>query len=171
MKRADLTAEDQALLGTDFGEDLEKQAAEQAKTAGDMYQYGTGYAEQVADQFDKIAEEEKKEEAEEAKKEEEAKKDKEEMGEEGEKTAAVCAKFIHDGFVDGLKKLGSARHSDEMHYLRPYIQEKVAMAGYKAMAGKAKKALLGTKAKRDTAKGAAGAAVPAAALGYMAGKE
>lgn len=193
MKFEDLSAEDQALLNTDFGEEIEKQAAAEVAMAQDLYASGFAkLAAESADAMDKAEEEEK---------EEEEKKPENKLDEGEKKEAMARGAFIAKGYVEGLKKLGSDRHGDENHYLYPFIAEKLAAGGMEAgrvasflsklkskasagagkakeMAGKGKeKAMAGAqkmkgylKEHRGKAGLAAGAAAGGAA-GYAAGKK
>lgn len=121
MKREDLSAEDQKLLSTDFG-DLDKVAAEQVKVANEMYEAGVDMAQATADGMDKAAAED------------EAKEDDEDdEGDESEKKAAAdYGNIITEGFLDKLAALGEERHGNPDHYFMPFIEEKVAEAGARA---------------------------------------
>lgn len=134
-----LTAQQQELVNTDFGEEIEKMAAERVGACQEAYAYGFNkLAKDIADAKD------------EADKKEEKKEDKEEekMDEESEKAAAELGAFIERGTFDSLRKLGSERHGDEMHYIAPFVEEKIAadfgamgkkvMDAVKAAPGKAK---------------------------------
>jgi hypothetical protein len=121
MKFQDLSAEDQALVRTDFG-DMDKVAEGMVKQATECYERGyEKTAAEIADNVDKLAEESKKEEEEEKKEHEEHP--------EHEKAAAELGAIYERGVFDGLAKLGSDRHGDPMHYFWPFIEEKVAAAG------------------------------------------
>lgn len=138
MKITDLSAEDQALLNTEFPAELQKEAQAEVEKANDLYAVG----------FDKIA----SEMADDAdKKEDEEKEEKKELSEEHKKEAAARGAFIARGVIDGLMKLGSERHGDELHYLYPAISEKLAMDMKKvkelASAAKAKMQSAASKAK------------------------
>lgn len=141
MRKEDLSAADQALLNTDFG-DLDKIAAEQVKVAGEMYDAGAEMAEATADQLDKLAEENEKED-----------EDEDEGGEEEKKAASDYGNIIAEGFIDKLAALGVERHGNEAHYFLPFVEEKVAAVGARAALEKfaASKAsflsTLGNKAK------------------------
>lgn len=145
MKYEDLTPEQQQLLATDFPEDMEKAAMDKVAMCSDMYQTG----------MNKLAEEAAKE------MDDAEKKDKpEEKLDEGEKKeAAARGAFIARGFIDGLKKLGSERHKDELHYLYPFVAEKVAMKMPNMDIGKVMSYIKGK------AKGGASAAGAAASKG------
>jgi hypothetical protein len=121
-----LTAQDKALIGTDFGEDIEKIAADRAAAITEAYNYG--FLKVAADVAEAQDEEEKKEEKKEEKEEKEEK-----MDEESEKAAAELGAFIERGFFDGLRKLGSECHGDEFHYLTPYVMNKIAEGKTKAI--------------------------------------
>lgn len=124
-----LSQEEISLLNTEFDEETEKLAAERAQAITNAYEYGFDkFACDVADEMDKLAEEDEKDEEEE---EEEEKK----MDEESEKAAAELGAFIERGFFDGLRKLGSERHDNELYYLAPYIAEKIAAGKSKAVTG------------------------------------
>lgn len=124
MKFEDLSAEDQALLNTDFPEEIEKQAAAEVALAQDLYASGFAkLASESADAMDKVAEEEEEEEKE---------KPENKLDEEEKKEAAARGAFIAQGYIDGLKKLGSDRHGDENHYIYPFIAEKLAAGGMEA---------------------------------------
>lgn len=120
-----LTNEDKALLNTNFGEEIEKIAAQRATAINEAYAYGfSKIAKEAADEKDK---EDKENEGKDNDKKEEK------MDEESEKAAAELGAFIERGFFDGLRKLGSERHGDEMHYIAPFILEKAAAAGAREM--------------------------------------
>lgn len=120
MKLEDLSAQDQALIGTDFGE-LDKVAGEMVKEAGECYERGfEKTALEIADSLDKVAEEDDK------------KEDEHKLDDESEKKAAQLGAFYERGVFDGLAKLGEARHGDPMHYFMPFIEEKVAEGGMRA---------------------------------------
>jgi len=126
-----LTKEAQELINTDFGEEIEKIAAARVDACDSVYIYGFNkMASEVADamdSFDKTAAEDGEKE------EKEEEEDEEEMDEESEKQAAELGAFIERGFFDGLRKLGSDRHGDALHYLAPYLIEKTAeMAAHDA---------------------------------------
>lgn len=111
----ELTAQDKALLDMQFDAETEKIAAAQAAAIQEAYLYGLEkIAKDIADAHD---EEEKKDD-----KEEKAEK----MDEESEKAAAELGAFIERGLFDGLRKLGSERHGNELHYIEPYILDKIA---------------------------------------------
>lgn len=123
MRYEDLTAEDQELVNTDFG-DFDKEASEKLAEANEVYAYGQEQGLAVADQMDeamaKFASED----------EEDKEEDKEEeLDEESEKKAAELGAFIERGFFDELTKLGSERHDDPTYYYYPYMEEKVAQMG------------------------------------------
>lgn len=144
MKRSDLSAEDLALLNTDFGE-MDKEAAAQVELADEMYLTGFDkLATETADAMDQAAAELL--EAEKVASEEDA------LDEESEKMASELSCFIERGFFDGLRKLGSERHDDELHYLMPYIEEKVAATGAKALLGKFRDRVKGINVKGMGAK-------------------
>ena len=106
MRFSDLSRADQELLQSDLG-NFDKVAAEQVALIDEMYSTGFNkLAAETADMLDKLAEEE--------------------LDEEGEKTAAVCGAWTERGFFDGLAKLGADRHGDELYYLAPFIEEKIA---------------------------------------------
>jgi hypothetical protein len=127
MKFEDLSQEDQKLVNTDLGE-FEKHAAADMAIADEMYTVGfTKLASETADYLDNMFAMQK--EASEAPAEDNK------MDEASEKIAQDRAAFIERGYFDGLRKLGSDRHGDEMAYLYPFIQEKIA-AGRWESAGK-----------------------------------
>lgn len=129
MKFNQLSVEDQELLNTDFGAEIEKAAAAEAAVIQEMYNTGFNkLAADTADYLDKLAEEAKKEEDEEDEEEEKGEK-KEASAEEVEfeKLAQELASFIERGYFDGLRKLGSERHDNEWHYLAPFVGEKIAL--------------------------------------------
>lgn len=143
MKIEELSAEDQALVKTDFGTDLEKVASEQAAVIQEMYQTGFDkLATAAADDMDKAAEQTKI-------------ASESELDGEQEKTASELGSFIERGFYDGLRKLGADRHGNEMHYLMPFVEEKVAEAGahsaMKAFGGKVMAHLRGAPMKANVA--------------------
>ena len=121
MRYEDLSAADQQLLNTDLGE-IEKDASEQLALADEMYAVGfSKLAQETADNLDAIMAMDK-----------EASYEDLSMDEGSEKNAFDLGAFIERGFFDGLCKLGAERHGDEMVYLYPFIEEKVAA---KASAG------------------------------------
>lgn len=139
-----LSQQEEALLNIDFGPELEKMAADRAAAITDAYDYGfEKHAAAVAAEFDKLAEEEEDEDEDED--------EDEEMDEESEKAAAELGAFIERGFFDGLRKLGAERHNDELHYIMPYVMQKVA-AG-KAQGAMASMKKLWSQAKDVGAKG------------------
>ena len=117
MDIKDLSAEDQALLNTDFG-DLEKEAAEQVKVASAMHELGEGYAVELADNMDKQAAEEK-----------EMKEKMDKMDEDAEKKAMDLSAFIERGFSEKLASAGLEMTGDAMTFFRPFIVEKLASGG------------------------------------------
>lgn len=122
----ELTKEQQDLLNTEFPADIEKAAAEEVNAALDLYTMGFDkMAAQAAETFD-------------ASEGEELETEKVAFDDEMEKAASERAAFIARGYIDGLIKEGSERHGDELHYLYPFIAEKLAMsaADLKAMFGK-----------------------------------
>ena len=141
MRFEDLSPEDQSLLNTDLGEDLEKVAAEKVAAANEVYAYGCQQGEAIAAELDELykqAEEEEDEDEDEDEEEEEEEKSASEI--EFEKTAAELGAFIERGIFDTLTKLGSEQHGDPLHYYYPYIEEKVAKKGAtKAVEGWVKK--------------------------------
>lgn len=123
-----LSQEEAQLLEIDFGEEIEKQAAARAEAISEAYEYGFDkHASVIADQMDKVAEEDEDED--------EDKDEDEEMDEESEKAAAELGAFIERGFFDGLRKLGSERHENELYYLAPFLAEKIAAGKAKAAKG------------------------------------
>ncbi|NDC22581.1 MAG: hypothetical protein EBZ49_00400 [Proteobacteria bacterium] len=118
MTYEQLSAEDQALLDTQFPAELEKEAAAELQQAQELYSIGfEKLAVEAADTLDKLAEE---------KEEEEEKEEKPELSEEHKKEAAARASFIARAYCDGLMKLGQERHGNELHYFIPAIDEKIA---------------------------------------------
>jgi hypothetical protein len=143
MKFSELSQQDKMLLNTDFSEGLEKAAAEEVNIFNQMYTMGyEKLASETADSLDKLAAEKDEEEEE-----------KEELDEESEKKAAELGAIIERGFFDGLCKLGQDRHGDEMHYLAPFVQEK--MAGWRDNLAKGQKSVsdFGAKLKGHAEKG------------------
>lgn len=123
MRYEDLSPEDQKLLNTDLG-DFEKEAAARLQLANEMYEVGFNkLATETADNLDayyaKVAEEEVVD-------------DSIQLDSESEKVAQELGAFIEKGYVDGLRKLGAERHGDEMAYLVPFLEEKIAAKGAKA---------------------------------------
>jgi len=146
MKLHELSPEDQKLVQTDLGE-FDKIAEEQMAIADEMYTVGfTKLAAETADyldaMFEKVAED-KKEEKE------------EELDEESEKKAAELGAFIERGYFDGLRKLGAERHGDELAYLLPFVEEKIAAKGAEGALAKGWKAFKAyhTKGKKQLASG------------------
>lgn len=108
-----LTAEQKALLETQFPAELEKEAAAEVAKIQELYSVGfEKMAAEAAEAMDKSEEEEEEE--------------KKELSKEQEKEASARAAFIARGYIDGLKKEGSERHGDELHYLYPALEEKLA---------------------------------------------
>lgn len=133
MRFEDLSPEDQRLVETDFGS-FEKEAAEQAAVASEMYD--TGFfklASETADYLEELYSQEKV--AEEAIA----------LDDESEKIAQECGAFIERGFFDGLMKLGQERYNDPMAYIMPFVEEKVAAEGGKAARTLLEKAKGGAK--------------------------
>ena len=129
MRFEDLSAADQKLLNTDLG-DFEKEAAAELALADEMYTAGfQKLAVETADYLDSLYEEKV------AAEKEDSKEDKEEDKEE-EKKASDLSAFIERGYFDGLRKLGSERYGDEMAYLMPFVEEKIAEAGAAAALAK-----------------------------------
>jgi hypothetical protein len=124
MRFEDLSPVDQTLLKTDFGS-LDKVAAEQIKTASEMFNAGAEMALAAADQMDKLAAEEKEHEEE-----------KEECDEEKKASADDKGMFICEGFIDKLAELGEERHGNPAHYIMPYAEDKIAQAGAHAALSK-----------------------------------
>lgn len=123
MKLNQLSADDQALLQTQFPAELEKEAAAEISLAQECYSTGfSKFASETAQALEKLAEEAEKGETE----EEEEKEHEKKLDEEQKKEAAARGAFIARGYIDGLKKLGSENYQDEMAYLYPFIQEKMA---------------------------------------------
>jgi len=128
MRFEDLSLEDQRLLQTDLGE-FEKEAAAELALADDMYVAGyEKLAAETADYLDQLYSMDK-EASEEAPEESY-------LDDASEKTAHDLGSFIERGYFDGLRKLGSERYGDEMAYLYPFMEEKVAAAGASAAAEK-----------------------------------
>lgn len=123
MKFEELSAADQQLLNTDLGE-IEKVAAERVAIADEMYAVGfSKLASETADELDAlIAMEKDAEEAEDL-----------QLDDATEKLAYDLSAFIERGFFDGLCKLGSERHGDEMAYLYPFLEEKIAAKAAKGV--------------------------------------
>jgi len=120
MRFSDLSAADQQLLRTDLG-DFDKVAAQQLEEASDCYNQGfEKFAAEAADAQD---------EADEMDKQASEYEDESILTPEQEKVAAELGAITEKGFFDGLCKLGSERHGDEMHYLWPYIEQKIAQEG------------------------------------------
>ena len=131
MRYEDLSAADKQLLNTDLGE-IEKEASAQIALADEMY--NTGFyklAQEAADSIEEAYAADQVKVAADLN-----------MDDESEKTAQDLSQFIERGFFDGLRKLGSERYGDEMAYIVPFIEEKVAAAGAQMaldkLAGKAK---------------------------------
>jgi hypothetical protein len=124
-----LTAEQKALLETQFPAKLEKEAAAEVAKIQELYSVGfEKMAAEAAESMDKEEEEEEEE-------------DKKDLSEEQEKEASARAAFIARGYIDGLMKQGSERHNDELHYLYPAIEEKLAAMDM----SKVRRALTGAK--------------------------
>lgn len=131
MKFEDLSPADQKLLKTDMGA-FEKEAAARLELANEMYEVGfnklaTETADSLDEYFAKVAGEEEVDNS-------------INLDGESEKVAQELGAFIEKGYVDGLLKLGQERHGDEMAYLMPFLEEKVAAKGAKAfLSGLSKK--------------------------------
>lgn len=126
MRFQDLSPADQKLLNTDLG-DFEKEAAAELALADEMYAVGfEKLAAETADYLEELYASEKT-----------ASEGNESMDDESEKRAHDLAAFIERGYFDGLRKLGSERYNDEMAYLYPFIEEKIAAEGARAALGKA----------------------------------
>lgn len=165
MKITDLSAEDQKLVNTEFSAELEKEAAEQVKIAQELYTTGFDkLASETADELDKLAEFPPKKE------EEGEEKDEKKLDDEQKKEAATRGAFIAQGFIDGLKKLGQERHQDEMAYLYPFINEKLAGMG-KVMDMAKNMGAKGMSAAKGMAAKAAPAAKDMAAKGMAVAKK
>lgn len=122
MKFEDLSPADQKLLSTDLG-DFEKEAAARLELANEMYEVGFNKlaaetADSLDEYFSKVANEEVDNSI--------------NLDGNSEKVAQELGSFIEKGYVDGLRKLGQERHGDEMAYLMPFLEEKVAAKGAKA---------------------------------------
>lgn len=118
MRFQDLSPADQKLLRTDFGR-FDKVAQEHVEQAAECYNYG----------FDKLASEHA--DAIDAMMAEKTASDHDEvqLDEDAEKVAAELGAITERGYSDGLAKLGSERHGDELHYFWPLIEEKIAQEG------------------------------------------
>lgn len=165
MKITDLSAEDQALVKQEFSPELEKEAAEHVKLAQELYTTGfSKLAQETADELDKLAEFPP---AKDEDKDKDKDKDEKKLDEEQKKEAATRGAFIAQGFIDGLKKLGQERHGDELAYLYPFVNEKLAFAGKQLL----DKGLAGVAAAGKTVAGKSGElAGKAFGRGDMAGK-
>jgi len=163
MRVEDLSMEDLELLNTDLG-DFDKIAADEVSLANEMYETGfSKLATETADHLDEVMMAQK-EAAEKEKEEEEEEEDK-----ETEKKASDLSAFIERGFFDGLMKIGSERHGDEMHYLYPFIEEKIAgKAAAKAAEGALSKFWKSTKGKVSEG---VSSAKDVASKGYAAAKD
>ena len=153
MNFNDLGPEDQELLNTNFGETLEKEAAEQAGQINQLYAGGAELAEQDADVMEKMAAEGKDGDKDGKEGDDEKKKASEKLDEGQKKEACARGAFIARGYIENLMKLGSERYDDELTYLYPYLEEKVA--GIRDLASKAvgagKKFAKGVKSDFTTA--------------------
>lgn len=149
MKFEELSKEDQELVNTDFGADLEKQAAEEIAEAVELYNMG----------FEKLAAEDVKAvEEEEKKKEEEEENDPVNKLTEGQKKeASAKGAFIAKGYLDGLMEKGASLHQDPYHYLYPALEEILVKEG--ADASKAKGIMEAVKGHYSKAKDAVKKAV------------
>lgn len=122
MRYEDLSPEDQRLLNTDLGS-FEKEASARLELVSEMYDVGFNkLAAETADHLDEYY----------SKVAEEAVDDSIQMDSESEKVAQELGAFIEKGYIDGLRKLGQERHGDEMAYIMPFLEEKVAAKGAKA---------------------------------------
>lgn len=139
MKFEELSQEDQMLVQTQFPEELEKSASAEISLAQELYTAGfSKFASATAEALEKLAEEGKESD------EEEEKEHEKKLDEDQKKEASARGAFIARGYIDGLKKLGSDNYGDEMAYLYPFIQEKMAgLEALKGMAGKAGKSVVG----------------------------
>jgi len=121
MRFEDLSKADQQLLNTDLGE-FDKEASEKVALADEMYHHGFfKMAQEAADSMEATAA------AELAASEKVASE--EGMDDDSEKVAVDLGQFIERGFFDGLRKLGSERYDDELAYILPFLEEKIAAAG------------------------------------------
>lgn len=135
MRFEELSQEDQMLLKTQFPEELEKAAAAEIQVAQECYSVGfEKFAGEIAENLEKLANE--------GEEEEEEKEHEKKLTEEQKKEASAKGAFIFQGTLDGLKKLGQENYGDELAYLYPFIQEKMAglesvVRAGKELAGKA----------------------------------
>lgn len=156
MKFEDLSPEDQALVKTDFGAELEKQAAAEVAEAQELYAMGfEKMAAADAEAMDKEKEEEEKEEA---------NKPEKKLNEEQKKEASAKGAFIARGYIDGLMEKGASLHQDPLHYLYPAIAEVLVKEG--ADAGKVSEFL--GNIKKKVSEGAAKAKESASAAAAKA---
>ena len=115
MKKSELTPEQKELLAMDIPEDIMKTASAELEMADELYKAGfEKFAAETAEEMDKVEKEEK---------EEEEKKPEKKLSEEEKKEASARGAFIARGYIDGLRKLGSEKHNDELHYLKPFLAE------------------------------------------------
>lgn len=146
MRFEDLSPEDQRLVNTDLGS-FEKEAEARLSLANEMYSVGFNkLAAETADNLDayyaKVAEASEVD-------------DSISLDSESEKVAQELGAFIEKGYVDGLRKLGAERHGDEMAYLMPFLEEKVAAKGAESFLARfgAKAKAFGAKAVEKGKKG------------------
>jgi hypothetical protein len=125
MRMEDLSPAQRQLLMTDFGQETEKVAAEQAKIAQEMYDRGLDIAVNIANAMDAEYAAEKT-----------AEYDAELEDPYMEKAAQQMGAFIERGQFDGLQKLGAERHGNEWFYILPFVEEKVAAVGARSAATK-----------------------------------
>jgi hypothetical protein len=174
MKFEDLSPEDQRLLNTDLGA-FEKEASARLELANEMYEAGfSKLASETADALDEMFAKTAGEEAAD---------NSIKLDDESEKIAQELGAFIEKGYVDGLKKLGQERHGDESAYFMPFIEEKIAAEGAKALlsrfggkmksigAGAVEKAKKGYGAVSDKAKAGYGATAEAGKKGVKSVKD
>lgn len=166
MNIQDLSVEDQQLLNTQFDEGTEKRASATVGLVKELHENGCSDAMSFCDEMDKVAAEQAEEEKKMADEEEAMKKEEESKTEE-EKTASAnlevnaqkAAAFYEKGYFDTLQKLGSERFNNELHYLVPYIEQKIANAGAEAALEKSASVLNKIKGLSQAAgKGAMGGA-------------
>ena len=133
MKLQDLTREQLMLLNTDFGEELEKQAAayvedesyeydELEKTASSLLNYGAELAMEKIAEMEAKADEEKEEKEKKPIGLEKAEEPKKEEG-EGEKTAAAMGNLVLEGYWDTLMEKGAEYYGDPAIYVEELIKE------------------------------------------------
>ena len=105
-------------VGSEKMQTVKAASEEQMALLETMYKRGSEMALELADQMDAAQDSEKVAEEQDFG-----------LDDESIKTAQVCGATIEQGHFNTIVKLGEDRHNDALHYLWPFINEKVAGAG------------------------------------------